>query len=241
MSIPLLQINKISKRFGGFTALSGVELHVNTGERFGLIGPNGSGKTTLINCVSGLLRPEEGRIIFEGGDITKRPPHQRARSGIMRTFQIPKPFGSMTVVDNLCIPLEYTAKHKSSLQEVAKEAWEILKLIGIEALGDLKPGGLTQVDMRKLELARALAGKPKLLILDEVMAGLSGSEVDEILAILTKLNEQGITIIMIEHVMRAVLGFSQRIVVLNAGKKIAEGNPDEILNNAEVEKVYLGE
>ncbi|MBF0276793.1 MAG: ABC transporter ATP-binding protein [SAR324 cluster bacterium] len=241
MSQPLLEVQQVFKNFGGFAALSGVNIYVNPGERLGLIGPNGSGKTTMINCISGLLTPEKGKIIFEGNDITQMTPHHRARAGIMRTFQIPKPFNSMTVVENLCIPLEYAAEHKTSLSVAEEEARKILTLIGIEALGDLKPTGLTQVDMRKMELARSLAGRPKLLILDEVMAGLSGSEVDEILEILFKLNEQGITIIMIEHVMRAVLGFSKRISVLNTGLNIAEGTPDEILNNPEVEKVYLGE
>jgi branched-chain amino acid transport system ATP-binding protein len=237
----LLDIQNVTKRFGGFHALTRVSLHVEAGERFGLIGPNGSGKTTLINCVSGTLQNDEGEIAFGGVNITKMPAYERARLGVIRSFQIPKPFTSMTVLQNLCIPLEYAALHKPQLEDLEKEAMEILELIGFESKANFTSAGLTQIEMRKLELARAMAAKPKLLISDEAMAGLSSSEVDDILAILFKLSEQGVTIIMIEHIMRAVMKFSERIVVLDAGEKIAEGAPDEILNNKDVEKAYLGE
>ncbi|MFQ6671927.1 MAG: ABC transporter ATP-binding protein [Candidatus Tectimicrobiota bacterium] len=231
----------MSKRFGGFHALSDVSLHVRAGERFGLIGPNGSGKTTLINCVSGALPCDGGKVIFNEHNITATPAYKRARMGLVRSFQIPKPFVSMTVLENLCIPLEYTAHYKSHGVDVRSEAEEVLHLAGLDDKADTKPDGLTQIEMRRLELARALAAKPKLLILDEAMAGLSSAEVDEILAILFKLNERGITIIMIEHIMRAVMSFSERIAVLDAGQKIAEGTPEEVMNNKEVEKAYLGE
>jgi branched-chain amino acid transport system ATP-binding protein len=214
---------------------------VNEGERFGLIGPNGSGKTTLINCISGALRNEGGQILFRGKNISSLPAYQRTRMGIARSFQIPRPFVSMTVVENLCIPLEYAAHARSHGADVADEAREILRNIGLEAKADLKTGGLTQIEMRKLELARAMAAKPSLLISDEAMAGLSSAEVDEILALLGQLNAQGITVIMIEHIMRAVMSFSERIVVLDAGEKIAEGAPGDIVNNKDVEKAYLGE
>ena len=237
----LLDVQKITKRFGGFQALTEVSLQVFEGERFGLIGPNGSGKTTLINCVSGALRNDEGAILFEGRDITRLPGHQRTRQGIVRTFQIPRPFSSMTVLENLCIPAEYAAHARSHGADVVAEAMEILALIGLETKARTPAAGLTQIEMRKLELARAMAAKPKLLISDESMAGLSSAEVDEILAILFALNERGIAIIMIEHIMRAVMRFSQRIVVLDAGERIAEGGPEEILGNAAVEKAYLGE
>ncbi len=237
----LLEVEGLTKRFGGFRALSKVSLQVRAGERFGLIGPNGSGKTTLINCVSGALRNDGGRIAFGGADITALPTYQRTRLGIARSFQIPKPFTSMTVLENLCIPLEYAAHAHSHGADVAVEAMEIVRLIGLEAKAHVAPRGLTQIEMRKLELARAMAAKPKLLISDEAMAGLSAGEVDDILAILFRLSEQGITIIMIEHIMRAVMRFSERIIVLDAGEKIAEGTPDEILNNKAVEKAYLGE
>lgn len=227
MAGALLEVQGVVKRFGGFTALNGVSLSVKAGERFGLIGPNGSGKTTLINCVSGTLPVDGGAIRFEGREITALPPYQRTRLGIVRTFQIPKPFTSMTVLENLGIPLEY--------------AGDILRSIGLEAKAHLRPAGLTQIEMRKLELARAMAARPKLLISDEAMAGLSSTEVDDILAILFRLNAQGITIIMIEHIMRAVMRFSERVVVLDAGERIAEGTPDEIVKDPAVEKAYLGE
>jgi branched-chain amino acid transport system ATP-binding protein len=239
MAAALLEVQGLTKRFGGFTALNGVTVHVSAGERFGLIGPNGSGKTTLINCVSGSLVPDGGRIVFDGRDVTSLPAHRRARLGIARSFQIPKPFGSMTVLENLEIPLEYAA-HEGE-RASALDAAEILETIGLGAKARLRPAGLTQIEMRKLELARAIAARPKLLISDEAMAGLSSTEVDDILAILFRLNESGITIIMIEHIMRAVMRFSQRIVVLDAGELIAEGPPEAIVRNPAVEKAYLGE
>ncbi len=237
----LLEVDGLTKRFGGFVALDRVSLHVKAGERFGLIGPNGSGKTTLINCVSGALSTDGGRILFEGRDITAMPAHRRTRLGIVRSFQIPKPFTSMTVLENLGVPLEYAATTRGSGADATAEAREILRAIGLDAKSGLKPAGLTQIEMRKLELARAMAARPKLLISDEAMAGLSSAEVDDILAILFRLNAQGITIIMIEHIMRAVMRFSERVVVLDAGNRIAEGTPDEIVRNAAVEKAYLGE
>ena len=240
MAGPLLEVEGLVKRFGGFTALNRVSLSVKAGERFGLIGPNGSGKTTLINCVSGALPVDSGSIRFEGREITALPPHQRTRLGIVRSFQIPKPFTSMTVRENLGIPLEYAAAGRAG-GEGSADADEILESIGLHAKAHLRPAGLTQIEMRKLELARAMAARPKLLISDEAMAGLSSTEVDDILAILFRLSTQGITIIMIEHIMRAVMRFSERIVVLDAGERIAEGTPDEIVRNPDVEKAYLGE
>jgi branched-chain amino acid transport system ATP-binding protein len=233
----LLEVNGVVKRFGGFTALNQVTLQVKAGERFGLIGPNGSGKTTLINCVSGSLFADAGRIVFDGRDITTLPAHRRTRLGIARSFQIPKPFTSMSVRDNLGIPMENAGHGHAG----GAETEQILRDIGLHAKAHLRPAGLTQIEMRKLELARAMAARPKLLISDEAMAGLSHAEVDDILTILFRLNEHGITIIMIEHIMRAVMRFSQRVVVLDAGERIAEGTPEEIVRNPAVEKAYLGE
>jgi branched-chain amino acid transport system ATP-binding protein len=238
MAGALLEISGLTKRFGGFMALNQVSIAVRPGERFGLIGPNGSGKTTLINCVSGSLPVDGGRIAFEGRDITAMPAHRRTRLGIVRSFQIPKPFRSMSVLDNLGIPLENAAHGRGA---DGADAMQILEAIGLAGKAHLRPAGLTQIEMRKLELARAMAARPKLLISDEAMAGLSSAEVDDILAILFRLNAQGITIIMIEHIMRAVMRFSERIVVLDAGERIAEGTPDEIVRNTAVEKAYLGE
>ena len=234
-----LEVHHLTKRFGGFMALHDVSIQVKPGERFGLIGPNGSGKTTLINCVSGALPVDGGRIVFDGREITGLPAHRRTRLGLVRSFQIPKPFGSMTVLENLDIPLEYAAHERSEAADA--DAMEILRAIGLESKAHLRPAGLTQIEMRKLELARAMAARPRLLISDEAMAGLSHAEVDDILAILFRLNERGITIIMIEHIMRAVMRFSERIVVLDAGERIAEGTPDEVVRNPDVEKAYLGE
>ena len=236
---PFLEVRQVTKRFGGFQALTGVSLQLRAGERFGLIGPNGSGKTTLINCISGTLHPDGGRILFKGRDITTLAAHRRTRLGIARSFQIPKPFTSMTVLDNLLIPVEYARLgHHAGARE---EARGILEQVGLAAKANVLSAALTQIEMRKLELARAMAARPKLLISDEAMAGLSSSEVDDILAILFQLSQRGITIIMIEHIMRAVMRFSERIAVLDAGEKIAEEGPEGILANKRVERAYLGE
>jgi branched-chain amino acid transport system ATP-binding protein len=240
MSSPLLDVQHVTKRFGGFYALTDVSLQVHAGERVGLIGPNGSGKTTLINCIAGVLRTDGGRILFRGIDITSRPAYQRTRLGIARSFQIPKPFTSMTVLDNLCIPLTYVRPAHGLEADIVTEAMEILQRIGLEAKAHVIATGLTLIELRKLELARAMAATPTLLIADEAMAGLSSVEVDEILAILVRLNDERITIIMIEHIMRAVMRFSSRIIVLDAGQTIAEGTPEEIMRNTAVEKAYLG-
>jgi len=243
---PLLQVAGVSKRFGGFVALDTVDFVVYPGERVGLIGPNGSGKSTLVNCITGTLRNEEGRIAFEGVDLTGMPAHRRIRRGLARTFQIPKPFASMSVLDNLRIPLLYAAgRHDAgqrvSARESADQAMEILTSVGLKTKAQEMSGGLTQVDMRKLELARAIAVRPKLLISDEAMAGLSSSEVDDILNLLSAMKERGIAVIMIEHIMRAVMRFSERVAVLVAGKKIADGDPQSVIANSDVQKAYLGE
>jgi branched-chain amino acid transport system ATP-binding protein len=238
MSDPLLSVRGISKHFGGFTALSDVSIDIAPGERFGLIGPNGSGKTTLINCIAGALRNDGGSIRFEGVEVSGLPAYKRTRRGIARSFQIPRPFHSMTVLENLLVPYEYVVHLKEA--EAEKQALEILRRIGLADKAHFRSNQLSQVELRKLELARAMAAKPRLLISDEAMAGLSGSEVDEVLKILFALNEEGITIIMIEHIMQAVMRFSQRVICLDAGKIICEGTPAEIVRNAEVQRAYLG-
>jgi len=243
MSNVLLEVEGVTKRFGGFTALDSVDLVVRPGERLGLIGPNGSGKSTLVNCICGALRNEEGVIRFEGRDIGAQPTHRRTRLGIARSFQIPKPFVSMSVLDNLRIPLLYAARQHEKLatDRIADEAMRILRQVGLADKAQARSGGLTQVDMRKLELARAMAAKPKLLISDEAMAGLSASEVDDILTLLSQLKQQGVAVIMIEHVMRAVMKFSERVAVLVTGRKIADGDPQSIVANPDVVRAYLGE
>jgi branched-chain amino acid transport system ATP-binding protein len=238
---PLLTVRGVTKRFGGFTALDEVSLTVGQGERLGLIGPNGSGKSTLVNCISGTLHPEGGSIGFAGLEIGGMAPHRRTRLGIARSFQIPQPFASMTVLENLCIPLEYAAAGWRPRHAVLAEARAILELGGLAAKADQYPVALTQIELRKLELARALAAGPKLLIADESMAGLSNAEVDDVLDLLLRLNARGIAIVMIEHIMRAVMRFSERLVVLGAGKVIAEGAPGDVVRDPAVERAYLGE
>jgi branched-chain amino acid transport system ATP-binding protein len=240
MPEPLLAVEGLSKRFGGFTALDTVSLEVGTGERVGLIGPNGSGKTTMINCISGALAGDTGRVTFKGQDITRLPAYRRVRLGITRSFQIPRPFRSMSVIENLCVPLEY-ARHERGRQDVRSDAMAILELVGFAGRTGESSASLTQVELRKLELARALAAEPALLVADEAMAGLSSAEVDEILAILLELNQRGVAVIMIEHIMRAVMRFSERVVVLDAGRKIAEGTPEQVIADPAVERAYLGE
>ena len=241
MPEPLLEVASLSKRFGGFVALDAVSLHVGEGERVGLIGPNGSGKTTMINCISGALPCDGGRVVFKGQDVTRLPAYQRVRLGITRSFQIPRPFRSMSVIENLCVPLEYARHDRGHGRDVRGDAMAILELVGFQDRAGHSSADLTQVDLRKLELARALAAEPALLVADEAMAGLSSAEVDDILAILLKLNERGVAVIMIEHIMRAVMRFSERVVVLDAGRKIAEGTPEEVIADPAVERAYLGE
>jgi branched-chain amino acid transport system ATP-binding protein len=234
----LLTVRDVSKHFGGFTALNGVNIQIAEGERFGLIGPNGSGKTTLINCISGALRNESGSIRFKDQEISGMPAFRRTRLGIARSFQIPRPFHTMTVLENLLVPSAYVAHLKDAEGEA--EAMRILNAMGLAEKAGALASALSQVELRKLELARAMAARPRLLISDEAMAGLAGTEVDEVLEILFKLNASGITIIMIEHIMQAVMRFSQRVVCLDAGKIICEGTPTQIVGNADVQKAYLG-
>jgi len=238
----LLQVQSLTKSFGGFVALDNISVEIRKGERFGLIGPNGSGKTTLVNCICGALRPSGGMVLLDGEDVTELPPSQRARRGIARSFQIPRPFRSMSVLENLMVALDF-AVGRPVLESVAHRrdaAMSILARIGLATKADAVAAALTQVDLRKMELARALAMGPKLLISDEAMAGLSHSEVDEVLDLLMSLGREGIAIIMIEHIMQAVMRFSERVMCLEAGRIIAIGAPAEVMANARVQEAYLG-
>jgi branched-chain amino acid transport system ATP-binding protein len=239
---PLLRISALTKRFGGFIALDKVSVDIRAGERFGLIGPNGSGKTTLINCISGAFRTETGSVVFGGEDITPLPPHIRTRRGIARSFQIPRPFKSMTVAENLMVALDFASVAGDFIPAAQRRdtVMSILTQMGLASKADLSTLGLSQVELRKMELARAMATHPKLLISDEAMAGLSSSEVDEVLDLLIKLGGQGITIIMIEHIMQAVMRFSERVMCLDAGRIIAIGTPHEVMANQRVQEAYLG-
>ncbi len=235
-ALPLFRAESVTKRFGGFVALDNVDFHVGAGERVGLIGPNGSGKSTFVGCASGALRNDAGAVWFKDRRIDRLLPHQRVRAGLVRSFQLPRPFRGLTVADNLRVPLFFATMGGS--EGVIDEA---LEFVGLSRRRAAMPQDLTQVDLRKLDLARAAVAQPQLLFVDEAMAGLSHSEVDEIIALMMRMNERGVAIVMIEHIMRAVTAFSQRLVVLVAGRKIADGEPDEVLANVEVQRAYLGE
>jgi branched-chain amino acid transport system ATP-binding protein len=245
MTAQLLSVQGLGKRFGGFVALDDIELGVQAGERVGLIGPNGSGKSTLVNCICGTLQNETGKVEFNGEMLDGLTAHERTRRGLARSFQLPRPFTSLTVTDNIRVPLLYTVNARGGEKlghgALAERCRELLHLVALEDKAQKLPRDLTQVEMRKLELARAMAAQPKLLIADEAMAGLSQSEVADIVALLIRLNEHGVTIILIEHIMRAVMSFSQRLVVLVSGRKIADGRPDDVIRDAEVERAYLGQ
>lgn len=236
----LLKLESVTKRFGGLVAVDSVSLEVDEGEAIGIVGPNGSGKTTLYNLISGVYLPDEGRIIFDGIDITDFPPYKRAPLGLARTFQIPRPFGSATVLENVAIGAMFGAQE--SVDRALKIADETIKLVDIEHLRDKEAKLLTPFEKRLMELARALAMKPKMLLLDEVMAGMNPSDINRILEILDKIRkEEKIAVIsMVEHLMHAITRFAERVVVMHQGKKLIEGKTMEVLNDPRVIEVYLG-
>jgi len=239
--MPILEVQNISKSFGGLSAVSNVSVTVDAGMIFGLIGPNGSGKTTLFNLITGFLKPDAGRIIFQGKDVTGSAPQQICKAGMARTFQLNKPFSSMTVIENVMVARLYGNQPARSLKEARAESEEVLSLTGLANKQSIRSEALGMVDRRKVEMARALAAKPKLLFLDEVMAGLNLREIEDLMRLLTDLKKFGMTLMVVEHVMKALFGISDYVMVLNAGEKIAEGTPREIIRNRQVVEAYLGE
>ena len=235
----VLQLQNVGRRFGGLNAVQDVSLTVGAGEILGLIGPNGAGKTTLVNVITGVHRASSGRVLFEGRDITRLAPYQTARIGLARTFQIVQPFPDLTVRDNVAAAALFSQKGISP-----KEAREIasaqLEFVGLQKQADHFANSLTLAMSKRLELAKAVAMKPKLLFLDEVNAGLNSAEVEHALALIRDLASRGITIVLIEHLMQVVMSVCSRVVVLQNGALIADGSPQEIVNQPEVVAAYLG-
>jgi branched-chain amino acid transport system ATP-binding protein len=236
--LPILELSAVCKNFGGLRALSGVSFNLVAGEILGIIGPNGAGKTTLFNTLTGVYRPDSGEIRLEGKSLIDLKPHQICQRGMVRTFQLVKPFLQLTVVENVVVAALNRVK---TVKEANEKAVRIIDFVGLGEKAEMMATGLTLPHRKRLELARALATQPKILLLDEVMAGLTPTETDELINLLRNVNGQGITILLIEHVMRGLMALSNRVVVLNYGEKIAEGVPAEVVRNRQVVEAYLGE
>ncbi|HSB72905.1 MAG TPA: ABC transporter ATP-binding protein [Candidatus Methylomirabilis sp.] len=233
----ILKVEGLSKHFGGVQAVLDLSFQVGTGEILGVIGPNGSGKTTTFHLITGFHQPDRGHVRFLGQDVTGLPPHQICALGLCRTFQVAKPFPDITVHRNVLMGA--LLRHPDPAV-AATRADEVLLRVGLEARAETPAGSLTTIDQRRLEVARALATEPKLLLLDETMAGLNATEVGEAIRLIAALREQGLTVVVVEHVMRAVMTLSDRILVLDQGSKIAEGKPREIAEDPRVIQAYLG-
>ena len=234
----LLELENVSKSFGALKVTDGITLSVAEGETLGILGPNGAGKTTLFNLISGDFHADSGRVLFRGEDVTFQPPHRRCRSGIGRSYQIPQPFGAMTVFENLVAAASFGTG--TSEKETYAHAVEILRDTGLLAKANRLAGSLTLLDRKRLELARALATQPKVLLLDEIAGGLTEHEAVELVEEIRRIKAQGVTMIWIEHVVHALLAVADRLFVINFGQQLAEGKPSEVMNNPEVKRVYMG-
>ncbi len=234
----MLELAGVTKRFGGLTAVREVDLSVRAGDLLGIIGPNGAGKTTLFNVIAGYYRPEAGRVVFEGRDVTGRPPHVICRLGLTRTFQMVKPFGNLSVLDNVMIG---SLTRLPAVREARREAEGVIETCGLGPHADRRAKGLPIGLRKRLEVARALATRPRLLLLDEVMAGLNPTELGGLVELVRRLHADGLTLVIIEHVMAAMMRLAQRIVVLHHGERIAEGPPAEVASDRRVVDAYLGE
>ena len=239
VSAPLLELSGVTRRFGGLRAVSNVDLSVQRGEVIGLIGPNGAGKTTLVNVITGVHRASAGTVRFDGEDITRLPPYQVARRGIARTFQIVQPFPEMTVAENVAAAAMFAGAARYG-KEANSQAHERLEFVGLAKMADSRAASLTLAMRKRLELAKGLAMRPKVLLLDEVNAGLNATEVDHALSLIRAIAAQGITVLIIEHLMKVVLTLCTRIVVLHHGELIATGDPSSIVKDPRVIQAYLG-
>ncbi|OGP55404.1 MAG: ABC transporter ATP-binding protein [Deltaproteobacteria bacterium RBG_13_52_11] len=237
----LLEIRNISKAFGGVLAVNRVSFNLNQGEVLGLIGPNGAGKSTLFNIITGIFKPDTGTIRFNKRDITGIAPYKICQSGIARTFQLVKPFSRLTLLENVMVGRAYGGQPARNIRQARMESAQILALTGLGNKRVRVAGMLSLVDRKRLEIARALATRPQLLLLDEMMAGLNPAELDDAIQLIKAIRDSGISLIVVEHVMKVIMGISDRVIVLKVGEKIADGTPHEVARDRQVIEAYLGE